>query len=509
MQTTSLQFEDYASGYVRPLAWGFRASFDKQFDDDVTFFTLDQSQLDGIDVLAPTGDSVITEWSKYRYDNYSDRVISLEWVQEFDILTSITATMAEVVLNNYDNYFTKGGISPIEQYLLPRRPIRLLSGFNIELLPQFVGLTTNSPTVNRKERTASLHAQDFLTYLFDRRLDQSVMYVDNRVDEILENLFAQFGVLPNQMHLDIARTTVPYAFFEKNSTLGNAVADLMKAEMGSLYMDEEGFIVFKNRLRQSSGPVMIFNDSNIIEYTNSDEQTIINSVSVKSEVREVLPLQVIFSITTERGQPIELVPGTQEIFIRIQDPATFIDDIDGFTANTSNDNNGTSVTSFVNVVDTYLFSDSIKITFNNTYISKVYITNMNILGTPVRITKEIDIIEKDQTSIDEYEEQTYSVESPYIQDSSTAESIALTIVRHFKDYGNTLTMEIKGSPALQIADVVTVDIDDIYDNFIIRKIENQLVDNKYTQRLTVQKYDIPTYFQLDVSLLDGEDVLAA
>jgi hypothetical protein len=234
MQNTSAQFQAYATGDVRPLSWQFRASFDKAYDPSVTLFTLDVSLLDGVDVLGLDAADPITEWDKYDYADYTDRVIAMEWQQEFNFLSSITAAMADVKLNNYDALFTRDSGSALDPNLLPRRPIRLLAGFGGESIPQFVGLTEKIPQVDRKALTAGLHAQDFLSYMFTRKLDRTVMYENMRIDELLEELFGLFGVLPSQMILEEARTTVPFAFFLKNQTLGSAVAELMKAEMGSL-----------------------------------------------------------------------------------------------------------------------------------------------------------------------------------------------------------------------------------------------------------------------------------
>lgn len=506
MQVTTAQYDAWANGDVRPLAWEFRASFDKTYDPDITFFTLDESLLDGIDVLGFTGDNDITEWDKYDYRSFTDRIISMEWQQEFSFLSSITAAMADVKLNNYDQLFTRDSGSSLDPNLLPRRPIRLLAGFGNEAIPQFVGLTEKIPQVDRKALTASLHAQDFLSYMFTKKLDRTEMYVNVRVDEILANLFELFGVLPDQMNLEIAQTTVPFAFFEKDQNLGNAVADLMRAEMGSLYMDETGILVFKNRLRQSGDSVMLFNEQNVIDYTNSDEQAIINKVTVKAEVREIQPREVVFDLS----EAIQINPGqTVSKFFSFQDPIFEVDDIEFYTANSAADGSGTDLTSDVTIVDQTLFSTSILVEIENTGATTLFLTDLLVYGEPAKVVRTIEVTESNQDSIDQFEEQTYTIESKYIQDEDTARSIALSILRRFKDYGNTITMDVKSNPALQIGDKITVQLDGIDDDFIIRKLQHVLADGKLRQTITAQKYDIPDYFTLDVSMLDGADVLAA
>src|SRR5690606_40680319 len=63
--------------------------------------------------------------------------------------------ISDFTLNNYDKYFTPHSTSPIEEYILPKRPVRLLQGFDGENLQQFVGLTQGMPEVDEMSATAS------------------------------------------------------------------------------------------------------------------------------------------------------------------------------------------------------------------------------------------------------------------------------------------------------------------------------------------------------------------
>jgi hypothetical protein len=513
MQVTTPAYNALQAKDFRPLSWGLRISFDKQFNEDITFFTLDSSLLDGPDILAPTGDNVITEWDKYDYADYTDRVVSIEWSSDLDYFYSLTSSIADVTVNNYDNLFTKNSTSPLTDDLLPRRPIRLLAGFGNQLLPQFVGLTEFVPQVYKNDRTARLHAIDFLSYIFSRKLDRSVMYENLRVEQILRELFNLVGVLDSQMKFDRALTTVPYAYFTKNQTLGDASKDLLIAEMGSLYMDESGFLVFKSRLRQKLASVYTLDGSNIIDYDTEEESNIVNSVSVKADVRAVQPLQVVYNLEAT-VEPF-LIGASQTVtkFFELDDPATSILTITSYTANSLADGTGTDLTANINIVNQELFSDTVLVEIENTGGTPAYITGLTINGTPVQVVSKIDVLEKDQTSIDQFEEQVYNIKSPYIQDTETAQALALMIINHFKNYGNTLSLRIKGNMALQLNDVVTINIDDISGDYVVTRKENTISRGGYYQRLQVQKYEIPDYFVLssdteDRSLLDGGDVLS-
>lgn len=505
MQITSSQYDDLATGYVRPLSWDVRVSFTKIFDPDIEFFTLDTSLLDGVDVLSPDDSSVIQPSDKFEYQNYDERLISMEWEREELVPYSVTQAFGNVTLNNYDNYFTRGSDSPIDQYLLPKRPIRLLAGFDGLNLPQFVGLTTEVPNVNRASRMASVPCIDFLSYLFDRPLDTTVMYQDLKTDAILENLLTSFGLIPGQYDLDEAFNEIAFFYVEKGQKFGDIVKQLMQAELGSLSMNEAGVIVFRNRLRSIDTPVVTFTNRNIIDYSVSDEGKIINVVEIKADVREVQELQVVYSSI----QPL-LVPAgqTMEYFFNFEDPVTTIDTVDGYVANTAEDGSGTDITTDVVVNDTDLFSTAVKVVFENTGIVDAFITELNILGTPARVSRQIYLREDDADSIEQFEEKTLVIENNYIQSKDAANSLALSLINYYKSYANTIELEVKGNYALQIGDTIAVNVDSIDADYRISKIVNILSGARFTQRLTGKIYNIPSFFILDQSLLNGTDVLA-
>src|SRR5690606_12714197 len=177
-------------------------SFDKEFDEDVTFFELNTSLLNGVDVLAPSDNSVIQEWDKYKYINLSDRVISVEVESEQTEPFSVVQSMADITFNNYDNFFTPKSGSSIQDYILPRRPFRILMGFGNEVVPIFVGLSTKLPEINKQSRTARFHCIDFLTFLFEQKIDDTIMLKDYSTGEILAYLLEHLGLLSSQYDID-------------------------------------------------------------------------------------------------------------------------------------------------------------------------------------------------------------------------------------------------------------------------------------------------------------------
>src|SRR5690606_41445615 len=110
---------------VRPHSWGSLISFTKAYDDDVTFFTYDVSEYDGPDVYAPNNDNPLQAWDKYAYTNYSERIIDMAVTRELTFPYSVASAIADFTLNNYDKLFTPHSSSPIEQYILPKRPVKI------------------------------------------------------------------------------------------------------------------------------------------------------------------------------------------------------------------------------------------------------------------------------------------------------------------------------------------------------------------------------------------------
>lgn len=505
MLVTTSRYRELQSGNVRPLSTQLSISFDKSFDDAITFFTLDTSVLDGVDILSDDETTEISQWNKYQYTSYTDRLIQAEWQREEVFPFSVNQSMADVTLNNYDSYFTRGAGSPLENYLLPKRPLRILAGFGNETLPQFVGLTTAVPIVDKAARTATLHAMDFLSYLFDKPLDKTVVLENYRTDQVLAFLLDLFGLVPGQYDLDEGFNIIPFVYFEKGKKLGDAVKQLMEAELGSFFMDETGLIVFRNRLQSNNPPVATFTADNIIDYSSSDESTIINVVEIKANVRVVQPTQTIYTLV----QAFEIsAAGTTELFFNFDDPVTGIDPITTYTANTAQDGSGSDVTSSITVTATDLFNTAVKVTFTNSTGSTAWLTSLIILGTPAKVARNIYLRASDQDSIDKFEEQVFTIENDFIQSDDAAQSVALSLLNYYKEYASTIEFTVKGDYALQIGDSILLDIDNINQEYVISKIVNIVSKAQFTQRITAKIFNIPDFFTLDVSVLDGNDVLA-
>lgn len=517
MQVVSTEFNQLASADIRPLSWGARISFTKEFDDAVTFFELDSSQLNGIDLLAPSDDNPIQAWDYYEYSDFSERVNYLSIERSLDFPYSVVSAIADFQLNNYDKFFTPGSSSPIASYILPKRPVRLLQGFGSTVLPQFVGLTEGMPEISRTNGTATFTAMDFLTWIYDMPIRNTIAMQNVRTNVVLANVFEQFGLSPAQYDLADGRNIIPFLFFERDQVkAGDIIRPLMQAEGGKLWLDELGIIRFRPRLEQPDTPAYYFTSDSIISLDTSEDDQIINHVIINTDVREVQEYQTVYS-KTAIDNTLHIVPagGTYLFSAQLQDPCLTIEDPDfgenaavsWFTAALPD---GTNVDTGMTVTSTELKTNSFDIIFSNSNGFDVNINQLVLWGQPAKsISVEPTVYEAyDDVSIQKYEEKPLTINNNFIQSISQAESLSLTILDEYSEYNDIITIEVKGNPALQLSDIVDIDDDGFSGEARIISIANKTQDAKYTQVLKCKKYTPRHWFTLDQSSLDDSDVLA-
>lgn len=543
MQTTTDQFRSLATSEMRPLSWSLRISFDRSFSDTVTFFTLDTSILDGPDLLAPNDSDVIQEWDKYEYTDYSNRVISMEWQNQQDVPFSVNLAMADIVLDNHDDYFTPGASSTtdtvddeddepildeggseitseasagIGEFILPNRPVKIAAGFGGENIQVFVGLTEKMPVVDYKNKTVSFHCVDFLSAIFNRPLDESSIYVNKKTDYILTQLFTDAGLTSAQMDIAPGFNLVPFAYFEKGRLLGDVVRELMEAELGSLYMSELGVITFRSRNLIEAPDVYFFDKSNTVDAITSGQDDIINVVQVNAPVRQVQELQPVYLLSS----PVYLEAlSTVTIWADFSDPVVSVNDpSNGFNSNNSyfiatvsEEQDSATVDSDIAVDSSDLFANSYKLVLENNNAFAVYISTMELWGQPAKVTTNISLRDQDDDSVAKYDERVLTVDNEYLQSASQAQTLAAVVLDYYAEFGSTVEMNVKGSPALQLADNVLLSLGPTTGSHEITKSVNKLFIRgsgaSYEQRLTVKRITRRSFFVLNVSLLDGTDVL--
>ena len=528
MISTSDEFHELANGSVRPLNWGCNISFTKNRNTDTAWFTLNQSQLDGGDILSMNSEQPIQLWDYYDYENYADRLMDMTVNRSVEFPYNVQSAILDFTLDNHDGYFTYDADttndSPITPYILPKRPIRTYLGFKgVGQVPVFVGLTQELPSYSGvNDTTMKWTAMDFLSEIGNQSLGESVMLRDARTDEAIAVILNSFGLDSSMYSLDAGMNTIPFVFFEKGKNAGNALKELVEAENGKLWLDETGIIRFSPRTSDiGKTPVATFTSANIIEFTPSRTDGIYNRVKINSNIRVVQDKQPIFSADNENGYQSSASDdsyrissyGNKQIWLSFDDPIWTAttepvlagDESDSFF--TAVDLSGNEITTGITATGT-LFSDTMLLTFTNANGFPVSINFLQIWGEPAKVVDEIKYDAYDEDSVEKFGNMTLEItDNNFFGSYQNVDSFATDVLSKRAEYSPTLKLKVKGDPSLQLGDIITVDYK-FNGDYKIVGINQSLNQSGLITELTVEKFETLSPFILDVSVLDGSDVLS-
>lgn len=489
-----------SKGDLRRINWKVSISFDKTFDDDITFFTIGDSLIAGGDYIPGTSD-VIQEWDKYVFTDYTDRVTDIRVTRETDYPYSVVSATADVTFNNYDDFFDPNGSSEIASNVLPFRPIKIWMGFEDELVLVFSGLTERMPSLRENDKKAEFHCTDFFSNLYKRSLDEFALFENKRTDEILDEIFQEAGVLSSQLSLEEGLTYLRYYAVPKGTTVLDAVKPLMEVESGSLFMDEEGQLTFHNRQHPEGDIVHAFEKNrDIVSAVSRREDELINTVVVTSEPRGLADNQYLWG-----SSEAVLVPAGEDldVWADLPDPVKTVDEpvLDAtagsaYTVNSLADGFGDSPTD-VTISYTYTFGQSYKMTFTNGGAIDLYVTNITLYGEPFKVVDQLYVREVDSDSVTKYGERLYNLANDNIQDEGTASAKALQLIDDNNEYNAVTEIQVKGTPQFQLGDIVSVTLDDRYKIARIWKIVMDMsTDVGFRQTLGLKEYTRRSYFRV-------------
>lgn len=529
MNTVSEIFHELAAGGIRPLDWEVGISWTKQRNTDINWFTLNQSTLNGNDLLGSSDSNAMQPWDAYDYIDTRDRIIELTISRSVEFPYNIQSAICDVKLNNYDGYFSLfNPSSPIANYILPARPIRAYLGFKgAGLTPAFVGTTQAPPTYSEDNNTvASLTAMDFLAQISDMSLRNMVMLRDVRTDEAIAAILDQFGLEPYMYKLSQGKNIIPFVYFDSDKNAGNALRELVQAENGTMWIDEQGIINFEPRTAQiGKDSVMIFDKSSIVSIAPSQTDNIVNRIYVEADVRKVMEFQQFFTMDNANGYSSSAdddqyrlrANSTTSIWLNFEDPvwsATVNPVLNGSSDNSSFtvvNLNGDKVNSGVTAQGT-LFATSMKIDFTNANNFPVSIDYLQIWGEPAKIVGSSPTIK--YTAEDSESIEKFGVKELIITDNTcfgnqvNIDSFAEDVLKSYSGYSPTLELEVKGDPSLQIQDIVTINGTEYDGEWLIKAISHHLSESRLTTKISVVRTEVTKPFILNRSVLNGTDVLS-
>ncbi len=522
-------YHELAAGSIRPLDYRVAVSFTKERNSEIDWFTLNQSILNGSGLLAEDDTKPIQVWDAYDYHNISDRLIELNISRSIEFPYNVQSAIADFTLNNYDGYLSivgAGGTSPLSPYILPKRPCRLYLGFKTGgLAPQFVGLTQGTPAYDGfKNERVSFTALDFLSEIGDMKLDGMVMMRNARTDEVIAAILDQFGIEPQMYSLDPGLNVIPFVYFEPGKDAGNALRELVQAENGAMWLDENGIIRFRPRTAIIGQiPAMTFNSDNIESITPSRESQIVNTITISAEVRKVLDEQPVFTDDNSNGYtstPTEdnyRVPanGTKEVWLNFEDPVwTASPLVLNGTADDSNytvvDLAGDPVSSGVSVSGT-LFATSYKLEITNTNAFPVSVNYIELWGEPAKMIggQPLEYEASDTDSVAKYGTMKLEItDNKCFGSLDNARNYVTDVLQKYSEYNSAITVNVKGDPSLQLNDIVSIEYTGYNGEYAVIGTNHKLTDAKLETELTLRRTRLYSPFILDQSVLNGTDVLS-
>ena len=510
-------FHEKAIGQIiKPLAKLY-ISFGKQVSEG-TYFVLDQSVLNGDDVLQGSEENPLQNWDMYNYKDYSDRLTNISIERSIEFPYSTQSAMADFVLDNYDKYFTPNSNSPIASDNLPKRPVKILSGFVGETtLPQFVGLTEDVPDTNVNAATAEFHATDFLAAIYEQVLVDTIIARNVTTDVLLAKIVEQFGVLPSQYEFEKGDNVIPFAFFDVGKKAGDAIKDLVQAEGGKFWLDEQGILRFAKRYSMQTAPVMQLEDYSIISMNTLQRANIVNKVVISCDLREVQEFQTVYSKAASSAGTTDswVVPANDSITrdCKLSDPCYYIETptqgkqsaVSWFTVvNSNGDTIDTGVTA-VGVLSTNAYS----ITFTNTNAFPVKINEIQLWGEPAKVYDHLEYEAQDTDSVEKYGEQVLTISNnKFFQSYNSAKAFAYYMLKERANYLGGIRLEVKGDPSLQLMDIIEIPSGDFRGLYRIDSVKWELGVGSYETMIDAHKVELVEYFTLNESKLNGTHVLA-
>ncbi len=525
MQVVSPAFEAAAEASFNEPNFGVLISWEKNFDPAVQFFQIGVSPIGGTHPIKGNNTD-ITLFDKYDYVPENEFVNNL--TIERTVSTIPIGTMSaqlDLELDNTTKRFLPSYDPDIGDFVRKSgRPVKVNAGFDLEVLAQFTGYT-GRPKISLGKRKYNVHAFDAMEFLNNFESSLS-MQTNISTKDMIALLLTEAGFSSSSYILeDSVQTNLGFVspYGQKSGVL---IKNLVEAEGGLFFFDEQGLARFWNRLHfdLNSTPVGTLNYSNLIDLQFKDTP-VINHVRVISKPRAVTSNQLIYRL----AQSIEIQPGqTVDYPFSFKDddgdlPATTVDTpvyVDSqvtsfYRTNRNSDGSGDPGSIAMTDFDTWGTGGIIQF-YNSSTADVMYVTDLQIYGTPAKVLTTYIGEYFDQDSIDDYglnpdnSGVVMEVKNDYIQDQGTADAYAFNIVSQFAQPGRQLTSVPFGNPAWQFGDVFEVNIEDTAETLTMVMLGNRLNMDRTTalsQEMNLEERVFRNYFQIGVSQIGGLDAI--
>jgi len=451
----------------------------------------------------------------YLYTAEDPYVMGLAWESGLaQPVGGINKALAEVGLDNTSERFLPqflGGMGELYTSVFePRKPIKIYADTDTIPQLQFSGITNKATQIDMRAKQVRLQAADYIEFFQNKYLDTTTLYTGVTTDFILDKLLLAAGLTTAQYQLETGQSTIGFAMLESGARFSDVINQLVQAENGQFYVDENGVYHFENRLHYSTSPYNAVNytaeDNLVINAQAPSADHLVNVVEFNYNPRKKTSSTNIFTLSGTIAVP----SGESEVFIDFDNPVLSAS-APSYTVNSQEDGSGSNLTANVTIKNTALFAQAVKYTFINSGAAGFF-TSMTIQGrwAILRYSTPQYYRMKDDSSVTAYQEQVLSINNDYIQDKTWANSFGQLILSDFSEPEKILTITIRAIPGLRRGHLV------VYNEYAWRiyHIRSTLDPTYgYIQELTMMQRGPASgsgvvYFQVDVTALDDVAVIA-
>ena len=534
-QAVTPAFEAAAVASVNDPTYGVMIGWGKEYDDTATFFTIGTSEIGGPDFIKGSGADV-TFFDKYKMIPENENLNSFSISRMSSLIPyGVFSAQAEIEFDNISKRYMPGYDPDIGDFVNKnRRPLKISAGFSGENIPQFVGFS-DRPKAGLMSQKMQVHAYDVMDY-FSNKETTLTYFEDVLASEVIEAILLDLGFSADQFSIEVSLQRRIGFLVTTGMKVSQIFQRLCEAEQAVMFADETGIIRFWNRLHIPLTETVSVTRSYSYDQLQDIEwrdTPIINYMIVRALPRAVAAYQPVWvssgSIEIQAGEvlrvPVQFKDDDGDLPVTsIMDPVYISarDDANRSWYTVSLDQSGDHLEGEgdITVTDVDLLGSTAFIEFTNSGASIRYIAQMEIHGTPAKVYDRIEVEVKDQVSIDAYGINPESnsgepivIENNWIQDSSTARSLAQAQIDLYGDPDQQLVGKPFADPSLQYGDVVELTVDDVdltprYAVVVGTELKMSL--SKVIEQTAVFEYrDIGiSYFTIGVSEIGGPDPIA-
>lgn len=403
---------------------------------------------------------------------------------------------------------------------------------NTELL-LFVGIVTK-PVIRREHlRTyIKLTLEDRTSIGFKKRFDKDYVYQGHYVyhsgaknQSLLYKLAIELGFADEDIEIEEMKHTlgdyiiIPVAKFEKDKSIMEELAELVRAVVGDIWVTREGKLKITSLLNQSDTNIVNYklkygNILNYLESTVTKPET--NKVEVsftenKTESRQAVFILAGQNADYENDDAKVKVPAntlTNNEYWQIKYLTDYVNNLEKTPEVVAYIPNSDGTKTYIAYTDYELVleNDGGKIKFFNHTASDIFIEKFKLYGEPIKVYTG-NTVTYTEKNLADHEIELHTYENKYVQDIRLAQSVARYL--YFKNCREKIThkMRTNSIPFLELQDVIKLDFEDLTTDTQLTKI-TQKQNELEIEAVEYEEYKPNTeYFENQKSNLFDESYL--